>query len=70
MRKVVGFSCSRELAELIDARAASLHMNRSNYISQVLRQELLSGRPNLNIVAEQPAEYEVTSRRKKKRGLQ
>jgi hypothetical protein len=38
-------------------------MNRSAYITQVLRQELLTGAPNLNIVASPAAEY---GRKKKK----
>jgi hypothetical protein len=46
------FSCDEKFLKLIDERAASLGMKRSQYIVQVLRQELLTGAPNLNIVAE------------------
>lgn len=51
------FSCSVEFLNLVDARAASLGMNRSQYVVQVLRQDLVTGKPNLNIVAEQAALY-------------
>ncbi len=51
------FSCDRELLDKIDARAKSLGMNRSQYVVQVLRRELLSGNDNLRIVAETSAPY-------------
>ena len=51
-RVPAAFSCSREFLDLVDARAASLNMNRSQYITQVLRLEITSGNPSLNIVAE------------------
>ncbi len=52
-------SCTREFLALVDRRAASLGLNRSAYIIQVLRQDLFSGKPNLNIVAESHGEYQV-----------
>ena len=51
------FSCSEEFLKIVDGRASSLGMNRSQYIVQVLRQDLITGRPNLNVVAEQAAVY-------------
>lgn len=46
------FSCSREFLVLVDRRAASLGMTRSAYIVQLLRQDIINGRPNLNIVGQ------------------
>lgn len=46
------FSCSPELLKLLDDRAGSLGMKRSEYIVQLIRQDLATGRPNLSIVAE------------------
>lgn len=37
----------------IDQRARSLGMNRSQYIVQVLRQDLLTGKPNLSVLSEE-----------------
>lgn len=50
---------------MVDARASSLSMNRSQYIVQVLRQDLMSGQSNLNILAEAQPEY--TTRKKNKK---
>ena len=41
----------------MDERAKSLGMKRSHYIVQVLRQDIIAGPPNLNIVADQAALY-------------
>ena len=61
------FSVAKELLEKIDARARALGMNRSAYIVQVVRMDLMSGSSGLNIVAEASAEYgtKKASRRKK-----
>ncbi len=61
-----GFRCTEEFLKGLDARAQSLHMSRSQYIVQVLRQELATGRPNLNVIAEKRQSYRAdrTSRRK------
>ena len=58
------FSCDVEFLKLIDARAASLGMNRSQYVVQVLRQDLLTGRPNLNVVAESKPTYKIPRKRR------
>ena len=52
-----GFRCTEKFLEDIDARANSLHMTRSQYILQALRQEILSGGKSMSIVAEQAAVY-------------
>lgn len=54
-RTACAFSCQKQFLDQVDQRAASLGMNRSAYIVQVLRQDLLSGKPNLNIMAGQMA---------------
>lgn len=46
------FSCPREFLTLVDQRAASLGMTRSAYIVQLLRQDIIHGRPNLNIIGQ------------------
>jgi metal-responsive CopG/Arc/MetJ family transcriptional regulator len=46
------FSCDKEFLKRIDARAESLGMNRSQYIIQVLRKDLMEDSEGLNIVAE------------------
>ena len=46
------FSCSREFLTQVDRRAASLGMTRSAYIVQLLRQDIINGSPNLNIVGQ------------------
>lgn len=38
---------------MVDRRAASLAMTRSAYIVQLLRQDLMTGKPNLNIISQQ-----------------
>jgi len=66
------FSCSQDFLELVDQRAESLGMTRSQYIVQVIRQDLLTGQRNLSIVAEQAAVYggKITNsgKHKKNRG--
>lgn len=47
------FSCKKEFLDLVDKRAAALGMNRSAYIVQLLRQDIMSGKPNLNIISQQ-----------------
>lgn len=47
------FSVQEEFLVLIDARAASLGMKRSEFIVQALRKELLMNTGGMNIVAEQ-----------------
>lgn len=54
-RTACAFSCQKEFLALVDERAKSLGLTRSAYIVQVLRQDILSGRPNLNILAGQMA---------------
>ena len=46
-------SCTKEFLEEVDRRARSLGMTRSAYIVQVLRQDIISGKPNLSIIAQQ-----------------
>ncbi len=58
------FSCDEKFLKLIDARAASLGMNRSQYIIQVLRHDLLDQSASLNIVAEEGSLYKTKSRKK------
>ena len=53
----VGFRCSEDFLQTVDERAASLGMTRSQYIVAVLRQDLVSGKPNLNIVGKKVAAY-------------
>jgi len=68
-----GFSCNPEFLALIDERAQSLGMNRSQYIVQVIRNEIARGGADLSVVgskipdnrvAEPRAEY-VTNRNSK-----
>ena len=47
------FSCQKEFLAMVDRRAASLGMNRTAYIIQLLRQDLMTGKPNLNIMSQQ-----------------
>ena len=61
------FSCTREFLDMVDARAKSLGMNRSQYIVQVLRQDLLEGKRNLLVVGEDRTQY-VTKKRAAKKG--
>ncbi|MBN1673918.1 MAG: hypothetical protein JXR37_22910 [Kiritimatiellae bacterium] len=51
------FSVSPDLLAKIDARAAALGLNRSAYIVQVVRSDLLGGDAALSIVAERRATY-------------
>lgn len=51
-RVPTAFSCDEEFLNRINARAASLGMNRSQYIIQVLRRDLMEQSDGLNIVAE------------------
>ena len=60
------FSCTAEFLRKIDARAASLGMNRSQYILQVLRKDLFSGNQNLSIVGEQSAPYPAATPRRRR----
>lgn len=69
MRVACAFSCQAEFLQKIDKRARSLGLSRSGYITQVLRQDLLSGSPNLSVVAQPEAETELkpsTGRKKRK----
>lgn len=56
-RVVIGISCRPELRDQVDARAKSLGMTRSEFVSQLLRRELLSTRPDepMQILAQQAA---------------
>jgi hypothetical protein len=45
------FSCPKEFLAMVDQRAASLGMTRSAYIVQVLRQDIMTGKPNLSIIS-------------------
>lgn len=73
-RAPCAFSCQRQFLAQVDQRADSLGMTRSAYIVQVLRQDILSGRPNLNIQAGQMAingdivnHHDLNDGKKKKR---
>jgi len=61
------FSVNRELLEQIDARAKSLGMTRSAYIVHVVRNDLLRGAADLNIVAESPPSYTTRPRKRASR---
>jgi len=53
------FSCDEKFLKLIDARAVSLGMNRSQYIIQVLRRDLLNQSASLHVVAEEGVPYTI-----------
>jgi hypothetical protein len=53
------FSCDAKFLKLIDARAASLGMNRSQYIIQVLRRDLLDQSASLQVIAEEGVPYKT-----------
>lgn len=46
------FSVQEDFLAMIDQRAKALGMKRSEYIVQVLRQEIFHGNPNLTIALE------------------
>ena len=43
-RVTVGFSCQKQFAALVDKRARLLGLDRSEYVHQVLRRDILQGR--------------------------
>jgi metal-responsive CopG/Arc/MetJ family transcriptional regulator len=63
--KPVTFSADRELIDRIDARAKSLGMNRSEYLAQLVRADLINPSAPLQIVAEMPTPYPATKRKQK-----
>ena len=71
-RIACAFSCQADFLKKIDQRARSLGMTRSQYIVQVLRQDLLTGNPNLSVISEHAdGGYETgerVGRHKKKAG--
>jgi hypothetical protein len=54
-----GFRCEPEFKNMVVQRAASLGMTPSQYVVLVLREDIKSGRPNLNVIAESKPEYHV-----------
>ena len=62
MNVTLSFSLPPDLAQAVDKRSRELGMTRSQYIVQLLRAEVLSGKPTLSIVSEQSAPYAGTDR--------
>ena len=55
MRSPCAFSVDQTLLTVIDRRAKSLGMNRSNYIVQCIRRDLANQSAPLSVVADAPA---------------
>ncbi|NKB23202.1 MAG: hypothetical protein GKR87_02200 [Kiritimatiellae bacterium] len=59
------FSCDKEFLAIIDERTNVLGMNRSQYIIQVLRNDIFDGQLTLKVVAEKKAKYRPDKKRGK-----
>lgn len=56
MRSPCAFSVDESLLAVIDRRAKSLGMNRSNYIVQCIRRDLANQNEPLSVVADAPVQ--------------